>query len=144
MPFNRRDALAMTGSAAIVATVPVRLSAEVEDALQAFTGGAEVASTGIKLTIPALAENGFAVPVSFDAPGAEEVAIIAERNPLPLIARFTFGRLSGQHSAATRMRLAASQTVVAVARMADGSFAQDAVQVEVIVGGCGSEDVVEG
>ena len=54
-----------------------------------------------------------------------------------LVATFTFGELAGAHSASTRIRLAGTQDVIAIAQMADGSFAKASSNVKVTIGGCG-------
>jgi sulfur-oxidizing protein SoxY len=67
----------------------------------------------------------------------EFVAIFAEDNPSPDVVQFHFTALSGSASATTRMRLARTQNVIAVAKMADGSVFMDKKQVKVTIGGCG-------
>lgn len=53
------------------------------------------------------------------------------------MATFNFGDGSASQSATTRIRLAGTQDVVAVAEMADGSFASAHQTVKVTIGGCG-------
>jgi sulfur-oxidizing protein SoxY len=101
------------------------------------TGGADAASTGISLTAPEIAENGNTVPISIDAPGAVAITVMAAGNPRPGVATFNFGAGSASQSATTRIRLAGTQDVVAVAEMADGSFASAHQTVKVTIGGCG-------
>ena len=102
-----------------------------------ITGGADAAASGIDLTAPEIAENGNTVPISVDAPGAVAVTILAAGNPLPGVATFNFGEGAGSQSATTRIRLAGTQDVIAVAKMADGSFAAVSKTVKVTIGGCG-------
>ena len=102
-----------------------------------FTGGADAATSGIDLTAPEIAENGNTVPISVDAPGAVVITIMAAGNPLPGVAKFKFGDGAGAQAATTRIRLAGTQDVVAVAEMADGSFAAVSKMVKVTIGGCG-------
>ena len=137
MNLTRRDTMALGLGAAALALLPIRATAMTEDAIAAFTGGAEVGDSGITLTAPEIAENGNTVPISVDAPGASEIMVLAAGNPLPGVATFKFGPLSGSQSAATRIRLARSQDVIAVAKMADGSFVQASAAVKVTIGGCG-------
>ena len=136
--LTRRDTLAMGLGAAALSLLPLRASAAVEDAVTEFTGGAE-ASQGDSITLdaPEIAENGNTVPISVSAEGAEEIAIFAAGNPSPEVARFQFGPLAGSHTASTRIRLAQSQDVIAVARMPDGSFQRASREVKVTIGGCG-------
>lgn len=137
MQVKRRDAIAMGLGAAALAWLPVRVSAAVGDAIAEFTGGAEASEGGVSLTAPEIAENGNTVPIAVDAPGAREVIVFADGNPLPGVATFIFGPMAGSHFASTRIRLAQTQNVVAVAKMADGSFMQASAAVKVTIGGCG-------
>ncbi len=137
MKLTRRDALALGLGATAASLLPFRASAAADDAIAAFTGGADVGEGGITLTAPEIAENGNTVPISVDAPGAVSIAVYASGNPTPGVATFNFGPLSGSQSASTRIRLAGTQDVVAVAKMADGSFVKTASTVKVTIGGCG-------
>jgi sulfur-oxidizing protein SoxY len=71
------------------------------------------------------------------APGAEAILILATGNPTPGVAQFNFGPLAGSQYGSTRIRLAGTQDVVAIARMQDGSFARATRNVKVTIGGCG-------
>ncbi|TDE38008.1 thiosulfate oxidation carrier protein SoxY [Antarcticimicrobium sediminis] len=137
MEFTRRDTLAMGLGAAVLSMVPFRASAAVDAAVEAFTGGADMAATGIELTAPEIAENGNTVPIAVNAPGATAIMVLAAGNPTPGVVTFKFGPLAGSQSASTRIRLAGTQDVVAIAKMADGSFARAASTVKVTIGGCG-------
>lgn len=137
MEFTRRDTLAMGLGAAVLTMVPFRASASADAAIEAFTGGAAMADTGVELTAPEIAENGNTVPISVNAPGAVSIMVLAGGNPTPGVATFNFGPLAGSQSASTRIRLAGTQDVIAVAKMADGSFARASSTVKVTIGGCG-------
>lgn len=137
MNLTRRDALALGLGATAASLLPLRASAVAEDAIAAFTGGMETVMGGVSLTAPEIAENGNTVPVSVDAPGAVSIAIFATGNPTPGVATFNFGPLAGSQAVSTRVRLAGTQEVVAIAKMADGSFAQASSTVKVTIGGCG-------
>ncbi len=119
------------------AVLPLPALARGEDEIQAFTGGAEMAETGLTLTAPEIAENGNTVPIEVDAPGASEIMVLALGNPLPPVATFKFGPLAASRSASTRIRLAETQEIVAVAKMEDGTFAKASRLVKVTIGGCG-------
>ena len=137
MEFTRRDTLAMGLGAAVLTMVPLSVSAAADDAIAAFTGGADMADSGIDLTAPEIAENGNTVPVEVSAPGAEAILLLATGNPTPGVATFKFGPLAGSQAASTRIRLAGTQDVIAIATMADGSFARASSTVKVTIGGCG-------
>lgn len=137
MKFTRREALALGLGATAVAMLPMRAAAAADEAIAAFTGGAEIGSGGVTLTAPEIAENGNTVPISVDAPGATAIIVLAAGNPTPGVAEFNFGEAAGNQAASTRIRLAGTQDVVAVAKMADGSFVQATSTVKVTIGGCG-------
>ena len=138
MELTRRGLIALGVGAAAVAMMPaLPAHAAVEDAIQAFTGGAAVGEGGITLTTPEIAENGNTVPVSVSAPGAVSIMLLASGNPNPDVGTFNFGPLAGSQTAATRIRLASTQDVIAIAKMADGSFVQAKNEVKVTIGGCG-------
>ncbi len=137
MEFSRRDTLALGAGAVALAVLPFQVNAAADEAIAAFTGGADVAEGGVTLTAPEIAENGNTVPVSVDAAGATSILLLAAGNPTPGVATFNFGELAGSQSASTRIRLAGTQDVVAIAKMADGSFARAASTVKVTIGGCG-------
>lgn len=137
MKLTRRDAMAMGLGATMVAMMPLRVSAASHGAIMAFTGGAEAGEGDITLTAPEIAENGNTVPIGVSAPGATEIMVLAMGNPNPEVANFKFGPASGGSEASTRIRLAGTQDVVAIAKMADGSFIKAAQNVKVTIGGCG-------
>ena len=97
----------------------------------------------VELNISPLVENGNAVPVSIrvdsamtEAEHVLRIALFTSRNPQPEVIVFELGRLSGRAQVATRMRLATSQTVLAVAQWGDGSFWQHSVDVIVTLAAC--------
>ena len=138
MELTRRGVIALGAGAAAIALMPaLPAHAAVEDAIQAFTGGAAVGEGGITLDTPEIAENGNTVPVSVSAPGAVAIMLLASGNPNPDVGTFTFGPLAASQSASTRIRLASTQDVIAIAKMADGSFVQAKNEVKVTIGGCG-------
>jgi sulfur-oxidizing protein SoxY len=137
MEFSRRDTLALGVGAAALTMLPISVSAAADDAVAAFTGGADVSETGVELTAPEIAENGNTVPISVEAGGAVAILVLAMGNPTPGVAQFKFGAMSGAQAASTRVRLAGTQDIVAIAKMADGSFAKAQQTVKVTIGGCG-------
>ncbi len=94
-------------------------------------------SEDVKLVIAEVAENGAVVPVkvTYDPPGIETVYLIAEKNPVPLLASFEFARGTlGEIS--TRIKLAESGKVQAIVR-ANGKLYRASQHIEVTEGGCG-------
>jgi len=137
MKLTRRDAMAVGLGATVVAMLPLRATAAADEAIAAFTGGAAAGEGDITLTAPEIAENGNTVPIGVAAPGAVSIILLAAGNPNPDVCTFNFGPAAGAQSASTRIRLAGTQDVVAVAQMADGSFIQTTQSVKVTIGGCG-------
>jgi len=144
---SRRGALSLgMGAATIVVlgTPTIAWASATEDAVAAFTGGAEAKSGKITVTAPEIAENGNTVPIEVAVDSAmegddmvESIMILADGNPNPGVATFKFSPLSAEATASTRVRLAQTQNIVAVAKMKDGSFYTDTRAVKVTIGGCG-------
>ena len=145
--FNRREALAFAaGAAGVVALGAPQASAknDADEAIKTFTGGKTPQQGKVKLDLPEIAENGNTVPmtVTVDSPMTEqshvtEVMVVANENPRAGVVTFHFSPASGVAEANTRIRLAATQDVIAVAKMSDGSFYMASKQVKVTIGGCG-------
>ena len=136
MAPTRREAILLgAAAAALIPAGMAEASNGVSQAIGEFTGGASPMEGGVLLDVPEIADNGGAVPVRFAAEGARRIALFADGNPNPGVAVFSFGRLVPP-AAATRIRLARSQRVIAVAEMADGRFLRTSRKVAVTVGGC--------
>ena len=94
----------------------------------------------VKLDMPLLSENGNAVAmtVSVDAPAGavESIHVFAESNPFPEVAHFYFGPRAGAPVVSTRIRLATSQTVTAMAKLRDGSVWRDDMALLVTLAAC--------
>ena len=136
----RRPLLA--AGAAVLLGGPARATpASLQAAVATFTGGAAVQDGRVKLELSPLVENGNTVPVTVSVPGGDggsvrRLAIFTDLNPQPEVAVVTLGPLAGRAQVATRLRLATSQTVVALAQMADGSVWQQRVDVVVTLAAC--------
>jgi sulfur-oxidizing protein SoxY len=148
---NRREALA-AGASAIAAGVglaaglaagPAQALNNYADEITKFTGGKAPLAGRVKIELPELAENGNTVPLSVAVEGAmaeethvEEILVVAPANPNARVIRFRFSPTSVPE-ASTRIRLAETQTVFAVAKLSDGTFFQATRQIKVTIGGCG-------
>src|SRR5215472_4659403 len=139
------------GSLAVVPTVTVRPASATPASLVAaigeVVGDAPVRQGKVKLELPPMVENGNAVSltVSVESPMTEaehvtSIHIFNEKNPQPNVMTFHFGPRAGRARASTRIRLADSQKVLAIARLNDGSFWSDSVDVMVTLAAC-LEDV---
>ena len=140
--FQRRTLLA-AGVALAIAGPAFATPAEMAAAISAFTGGAVPKAGRVKLDVATLVDNGNAVPVSVavDSPmtAADHVTAIAifnERNPQTDVVKFTLGPRSGKAQVSTRIRMATSQKLTAVARMSDGSFWTSSADVIVTLAAC--------
>ena len=145
--LSRRHVLAGSAGALAIAAfgaAPAQAANNAQDLIKAFTGGKPATEAKVKLDLPEIAENGNTVPmtVTVESPMTEashvtEVLVLADGNPNAGVATFHFSPASGVAEANTRIRLAATQDVIAVAKMNDGSFYTASKQVKVTIGGCG-------
>lgn len=117
--------------------------AAMQAAVSAFTGGRVPSNGRVFLDIAPLVENGNTVPVVVRVDSAmtaadhvKRIALFSERNPQPEVAVFQLSPLSGRAEVATRMRLATSQRVLALAELQDGSYWQRTVDVVVTLAAC--------
>ncbi len=147
--LSRRAALALGAGTAAITIVgwgagafatPEAANADIAK----FTGGKTPEQGKITIEMPEIAENGNTVPmsISVDAPMTDadhvtDVLILAEGNPNPGVATFHFTPLSGKAEASTRIRLATTQNIVAVAKTSTGKFYTAHKLVKVTIGGCG-------
>ena len=137
-------AAAGVGLASVIAVRPARATpAAMQDAINKVVGGARVSTGRVKLELPPLSENGHAVPltVSVESPMTEAdhvkaVHVFTEKNPQPEVASFRFGPRAGRARVSTRIRLADTQTVVAVCELSDGSFWSGSAAVVVTLAAC--------
>jgi sulfur-oxidizing protein SoxY len=146
--INRRQAFALGGGFVMLTLMPMAADAEVtNDAakwIEKFAGGKQPAKGRISLDLPEIAENGNTVPLSINIESpmtadsyVKDVMIIADGNPNAGVATLSFTPLSGKAEASIRIRLAATQNVVAIAKMSDGSLFTEQKTVKVTIGGCG-------
>jgi sulfur-oxidizing protein SoxY len=145
--FNRRQALAVGGgtlAAGLVSSAaPAHGLNDYADQINNFTGGKTPVKDRIELDLPELAENGNTVPLSVAVNGpmagstyVQEILVVAPANPNARVIRFRFSPTSVPE-ASTRIRLAETQEVIAIAKLSDGTFFQANRQIKVTIGGCG-------
>ncbi len=147
--LNRREALT-AGAGAVAGTFaagigltarPARAANDYAEQIKAFTRGRTPVNGRMTIELPELAENGNTVPfsVAVDAPAGarvQEILVLAPANPNARVIRFRFSP-SSVPEASTRIRLAETQDVIAVARLDDGTFLSATRQIKVTIGGCG-------
>ncbi len=139
---SRREMLA---AALSISLLPPARAAEpaLQEAVRAWAGDATPRDGRVKLDIATLVDNGNVVPltVSVESPMSaadhvREIVVFNERNPQRDVIRATLSPLSGRAEVATRIRLATSQRLVALARMSDASVWRHEVDVVVTLAAC--------
>ena len=139
---SRRDMLA---AALAVTLLPAARAAEpaLQEAIRIWAGSVTPRDGRVKLDISPLVDNGNVVPLTVSvaspmtpADHVREIVIFNESNPQRDVIRATLSPLSGRAELSTRMRLATSQHLVALARMSDGSVWQHQVEVVVTLAAC--------
>jgi sulfur-oxidizing protein SoxY len=146
---SRREVLALgAGSAALAMVGEMRPAAataqEAADTIAKFTGGKTAEMGKITIDLPEIAENGNTVPLTITVESpmtaddhVSDIIVVAEGNPRAGLATFHLSPLSGRAEAATRIRLAATQNIVVVAKTSKGQFFTEQKPVKVTIGGCG-------
>ncbi|HVG79202.1 MAG: SoxY-related AACIE arm protein [Candidatus Rokuibacteriota bacterium] len=132
------------GLGAVITVTPARATpAAMQEAIRKVVGASKVSPGRVKLEMPPLSENGNTVPltVSVESPMTaadyvKAIHVFTELNPQPDVVSFRLGPRAGRARVATRIRLATTQTVVAVSELSDGSFWSDTVAVVVTLAAC--------
>ena len=153
---TRRRFLKLAGSTAAIGAFPMLISVrEVEatpemmaTAIRTVTGGAPVQIGKVKLDIPPLVENGNSVPmtVSITSPMTptdyvKSIHVLNEKNPQPNLGNFYLKPSAGRAQVSTRVRLADSQKIVAIAKLSDDSLWSVTAEVVVTLAAC-TEEVI--
>jgi sulfur-oxidizing protein SoxY len=142
---TRRQLLQGAGALALVTCIPARADDALPriGALDAYLAGRAPKLERIKVDLPRLADNGFAVPMRIALPGpfapgpyVKSVRVFSEINPVPDVAVFEFAQGLERIELDTRIRLAGTQQVVTVAEMTDGKLYASSVEVVVTLAGC--------
>jgi sulfur-oxidizing protein SoxY len=150
---SRRDfltvAAGLAGGIGFTARPASATPVAMQDAVRKVVGTAQVRKGRVKLDVPPLIDNGNSIPLSVvvDSPmtaadHVKAIHVFAERNPLPNIVSVHLGPRSGRARVATRVRLADTGTVLAIAQMSDGSFWSDSAHVVVTLSACLEEALI--
>jgi sulfur-oxidizing protein SoxY len=153
MPTTRRQFLSIAGGATVAGTIPIvtlrpleATPAMLSTAIRNVVGEAQIHTGKVKLDIPPLVENGNTVPVTVSVASpmtatdyVKSIHVFNEKNPQPNIGKFYLNPSSGRAQVSTRMRLADTQKVVAIARMSDDTFWQVAADIVVTLAACTEE-----
>lgn len=146
MNIDRRTILLCATAAAAAAPLPATgrvETADMESAIKAFANGRPVTPGKVKIDISPLVENGnsASMGVFVDHPQTaaahvRRIAVFNEKNPSPEVAVFHLGPRSGSSRVDTRIRLATTQKLAAVAELSDGSLWSDQVDVIITIAAC--------
>ena len=145
IPATRRQFLAAASSVgfALIARPAKATPASMKQAIRQIVGEASVKPGKIKLDLPPLVENGnsVAMSVTVDSPmtakdHVKAIHVFTEKNPQPNVISAQLGPRAGKAEIQTRVRLADTQSVIAICEMSDGSFWSDTVDVIITLGAC--------
>ncbi len=154
--LNRRSLLLSAAGAALAfpawlvaaqepAQTVVERSTLFEKAMSDLLKGATPVEGKITLELPEIAENGNFVPltVAVESPMTDDnyvkaIHILSSANPVARVATFHLAPVNGVARVQSRMRLAKTQDVFAIAELSDGSLAIGSATVKVTIGGCSS------
>jgi len=143
--ISRREFLVAAGGIGLVSAARGARAtpAAMQEAVRKVTGTSPVRRGRVRLEVPPLIDNGNVVPmtVAVDSPMSESdyvkaIHVFTERNPLPNVLSVHLGPRAGRARVVTRIRLADTQKVTAIAELSDGSFWSDTVDVVVTLSAC--------
>ena len=145
--ISRRNAIVlMLGTAGYMMSSKIVFAGkeQVLKRIDEITKGKGVKELDIFLDLPEIAENGNQVKVNFEIESEmteenyiKNVYILADGNPAPDVAKFSFTPDMGMCSATTRIRLSKTQNVVLVAENNKNEYFMTKSKVKVTIGGCG-------
>jgi sulfur-oxidizing protein SoxY len=152
---TRRQFLGLAGGAAVAGAVPIVMVRPVEAtpatlaaAIRSVTGTPVVHTGKVKLDVPPLVENGNTVPMTVSVASpmtaddyVKSIHVFNEKNPQPNVGNFYLGPHAGRAQVSTRIRLADSQKITAIARLSDDTFWSASVDVIVTLAAC-TEEVI--
>jgi sulfur-oxidizing protein SoxY len=122
---------------------------EMQEAVRKVTGQAPVRRGRVKLDMPPLIDNSNSVSLSVTvespmtpADHVKAIHVFTEKNPLPNVVSVFLGPRAGRASIGTRVRIADTQTVTAIAELSDGSFWSGSASVVVTLSACLEEGLI--
>jgi sulfur-oxidizing protein SoxY len=137
------SALMLTGAKVSAQPVSLDYPEDLNAALRKYTNGAPWKEQKVELDIAELVDNGNTVPITVtvnspmvDNDHVKAIAVFNEKNPNRDVVRFVLSQECGKAEVATRMRLATTQRLVAIAHMSDGSFYTKTIEVIVTLASC--------
>ena len=141
------EASTVAGTIPIVTLRPLQATpAMLNTAIRNIVGEAQIRTGKVKLDIPPLVENGNTVPMTVSVASpmtandyVKSIHVFNEKNPQPNIGNFYLTPSSGRAQVSTRVRLADTQKVVAIARLSDDTFWQVTAEIVVTLAACTEE-----
>lgn len=131
------------GQEAGAAPAPASAALPSIPALDQFLAGRAPRLGRLRIEMPQLAEDSGSVPVRIEVPGplapddsVRSIRIFSEKNPVPVIASFRFQPGLPRVELEARVRLADTQTVVAVAELDGGDVLAASANVAVTLSAC--------
>ncbi len=143
--LDGRAALALAAGGTAIVFLPgvAQARAPLRAVMRSFAAGAPIKTGRVRLEVPPLVENGNAVGVTVRvespmtaANHVRRIALLNDKNPQPDVAVFHLGPRAGRAEVSTRIRLATSQTIAAIAELSDGSFWSAEANVIVTLAAC--------
>lgn len=153
---TRRRFLRLAGGTAAIGALPLAIRVRPVEAtpetmaaaIRNIVGGAVIQNGKVKLEIPPLVENGNSVPMTVSVASpmtandyVKSIYVFNEKNPQPNLGNFYLGPRAGRAQVSTRVRLADSQKITAIAKLSDGSFWSATADVVVTLAAC-TEEVI--
>ena len=146
LTVTRRDALilgGLTAAGAVAPTPSLAVPGQMEAAIRKVIGDAKVQKGKVTLDLPPLVENGNSVPmtVTVASPMTAEnrvraIHVFNEKNPQANVISVQFAPRAVKAEVATRIRLADTQKLTAIAEMSDGTYWSDTQEVVVTLAAC--------
>jgi sulfur-oxidizing protein SoxY len=148
--ISRRTLLRQLGAAGLLLALwpaaPLASPEIVQQAIRQRIGDREPQPGGMTLTLPKIAETGNSVPLTVTVDSlmsaedhVQRIHVFVPGNPEPVAATYHLGVRAGRAQISTQIRLARTQTVLALAEMSDGSVRSDAASIVVTLGACVDE-----
>lgn len=132
--------------AAAVSLLPAAARATPESlaaAIKEVIGDRALREGKVKLDVPPLIENGNVVPVAVTvespmtrADHVKSIHVFNEKNPQPHVFHAMLGPHNGKAAVATRIKLGASQKIVAIAETSNGEFWSASADIIVTLAAC--------
>ena len=141
--ITRREAIIGGLASAVVPMPALAVPGQMESAIRRLIGEAKVQKGKVTLDLPPLVENGNTVPMTVTVASpmtaqdrVKAIHVFNEKNPQPNVVSVTFGPRAGKAQVSTRIRLADTQKITAIAELSDGTYWSDTQDVVVTLAAC--------